>query len=120
MALNIRIPDSAWSEQQVTISNNVLTLAFKFNSRNDSWYVDISNSDNTENIISGLNVMPNQNLTGRYFLSDISEGNIWCVRKSTTSEPIGRDNFGIGKDFELWYIPDSEEQELGINGTIQL
>lgn len=120
MTIKIRVPDSAFSEQQVNLTDTVVTLTLKFNSRNDSWYIDIKDAANTTVVKSGIKVMPNQNLTGRYLLSDLTDGNIWCFRQKSSDEVIGRDNLGLDKTYGLWYLTLAEEEELGFDDIIQL
>lgn len=120
MATKIRIPDTPFSEQKVVIGDNLLTVILKFNSRNNSWYLDIKDAVGENNIISGIKIMPNQNLTGRYVIDEFSNGNLWCQRNVNTDTVLGRDNFGINKDYGLIYLSNDEEEILGINGFIQL
>lgn len=120
MASKIKVPNSAFSEQQVNIGLDQITLILKFNSRNNAWYLDIKDSSADAEILSGIKVMPMQNLTGRYILDNFPSGNIWCMRQNSVSDPIGRDNLGTDKDYGLWYFSNEEEEELGINGNIQL
>lgn len=120
MAIRIRVPDSAFSQQQVNLENTVLTFILKFNSRNLSWYLDLKDASDTNNVKTGIKVMPNQNLTGRYNIPELTNGNVWCLRQQSTTEDIDRENFGLNRAYGLWYLTSSEEQELNINGVIQL
>lgn len=120
MANNIKVPNSAWHEQAIIVSGTVIRLIFKFNTADQSWYIDIL--DNSGNgILYGLKVMPNQNLTGRYnTLQNLPDGNLWCIRDKNDTSPVGRDNLGIGKAYNLVWYSSAEEEELGINGRVQL
>lgn len=120
MALRIKIPDSANSRQEVALGGEVLLLDLSFNSQNKGWYMSLKSPVDLSEILSGRQLKPNQNLTGRYFLDELPEGNIWCLRQTTSSQDITRDNLGVDKDFCLFYLSNSEEEELGINGKIQL
>ena len=120
MAIKIRIPDSAYSEQQVNLADTVLTFTLKFNSRNSAWYLDIKDAANTSDVKTGIKVMPNQNLTGRYLIDELQNGNIWCLRQQSTFDDIDRENLGINEAYGLWYLTSSEEEELQIDGVIQL
>lgn len=120
MANAIKIPDSAWHEQVVTLSGNSYRITQKFNFRDDSWYVDIENLS-TEEGLYGLKLMPQQNITKQFRYGDIVVGgDLVCARIKKDFSSVGRDNLGIGKVYELWWIPDEEQEELGIDGFIQL
>lgn len=120
MATNIKIPNSAWHSQDVTVSGVLLDLTFKYNTSDESWYVDIANPSGAS-ILDGLKVMPNQSLTQRYsYTNGLPDGNLWCIRRKNDLSAVSRDNLGIGKTYELWWVSSEEEKELNIDGTIQL
>lgn len=106
--LIIDIPDQASSSQRVNLSNNLVTLVFNFNVRDESWYVDVYDDTRTNAIVLGIKVVPNQTLTGNYLLSELSGGELWCIRFRNTSEPIDRNNFGSDRDYRLVWMTDQE------------
>lgn len=119
MALNINIPNFPYSRQSISIKNVGITLVCKFNTINSSWYLDLYNASGTELVVAGIKVMPNQNLTGRYLLDILPEnGNLWCLRKRSTKESVGRSNFGINKDYSLYWLTSEEEVNLGLSDEI--
>jgi len=120
MASSIILRDDAYYSQIVSLSNSLFKLTLKFNSVNQSWYLDISSVSGREKYLTGIMIVPNQNLTGRYIVDELSEGNLYCVKNSNTKEPLGFSNFGNNKDYRLYWIPSNEERELGINELIQL
>lgn len=120
MALKILTSSEPYSEQRVTIGGISLTLTFKYNSRNSSWYMDIKDGSNTNTILSGIKIMPNQNLTGRYILKNFPSGNFWCIRQKNDFTPINRDNFGSDKVYALYWLTSQEEGEAQIDNKIQL
>ena len=122
MATVIKVPDSAYSDSEVTLSGKTYIFTFKFNSRNSSWYLDLKDSDG-DIILAGIKIMPNQNLTGRYISTtseNFPDGNLWCFRALNDFSPIGRDNFGLGKTYELTFLTHQDEEDFGIGNTIQL
>lgn len=120
MPTSIKIPDSAWHIQDVTVSGTLLRFTFKYNTADESWYIDLKTASDRD-ILSGVKVMPNQSLTERYsYTQDLPDGNLWCVRRKNDFSPVSRDNFGIGKAYELWWITGEEEEGANINGIIQL
>lgn len=118
--LLINNPDHPNSKQTVTLGDSLVTLYFKYNSRNKSWYIDIKDSTDTDAIIDGIKVMPNQNLTGRYILNDLAGGNLWCIRNTQDYTSIDRDNLGEDKTYSIYWVTDEEEAEAGVDEYIQL
>lgn len=120
MALKIRVPDSAYHTQSINLGGNTYNITFKYNTSDSAWYIKLSQLDGTP-ITSDIKVMPNQNLTGRFpVYTPLPNGNLWCRRAKNDFRPIDRNNFGIGKTYELVYLTIEEEIEAGIDGTVQL
>lgn len=82
--------------------------------------MSVKDSSNNNTIISGLKVMPNQNLTGRYDIEELLSGNLWCIRNSNDFSAIDRYNLGEDKSYSIYWIPSEEEVEVNIDDTIQL
>ena len=120
MALEIFVPSTPYSEQQVSLGESVLTFEFKFNSRNSSWYLNLYDSQKETEILTGIKIQPNQNLTGRYKLEGFPLGALWCLRVQSSEEVLGRYNLGVGKNYSMFYLSDDEELERVANGFIQL
>lgn len=116
MAVSIPIPDTGWTRQIVSLSGKSYVFDIQYNTRSLRWYINLEL--NGQQIINSLKVIENINLTGRYLIDDLSEGNLYCVRVKETSEPAGRDNVGLGKDYELLYLTNEEVVET--LATIQL
>lgn len=120
MATNIKVPNSAWHTQEISVEGSLLNITFKYNTADAGWYISLS-TINDNLILGDTKVMPNQSLTGRYkYLEGLPSGNLWCVRRKNDFSPISRDNLGIGKTYELWWLSAAEEEEVGVDGTIQL
>lgn len=120
MASEIKIPNSAWHEQSISVSGDLIQIVFKFNTRDDSWYIDLL-EDTGEGILYGIKVMPNQSLTGRYsYLDSLPSGNLWCLRVKNDFSPINRNNLGIGEAYSLFWLSEEEEKEWGLDGKVQL
>ena len=118
--LLINIPDEPYYTQRVTLESTAIRLITKFNSRNNSWYLDIKTGGGSSDILSGIKIMPNQNLTGRYDLPLLPDGNFFCLRTQNRFDDIGRDNFGNDKVYQLYWVPTDEELEAGLDGITQL
>lgn len=112
MAVSITIPDTAWSRQVVSLSGSSYVFETRYNERSSRWYINITLGG--VSVINSLKVVENVNLTGRYLLDNFNDGNLFCIKIKETAEPAGRDNFGIGKDYELWYLTNEEIETLGI------
>lgn len=120
MAQIIRTLDSPYYDQTVTLSNNTYNLLFKFNTSDLAWYLTIRD-EQLNIIVSGIKIMPNQNLTKRFdYLQKIVGGNIWCFRRKKDFTPIGRDNLGYQNTYELWWLTSQEEEDFNYDGVIQL
>lgn len=120
MAQKIKILDTPYFDQEVTLSSQPYNLLMKYNQSDDSWYLTVR-TKTKEVITSGLKLLPDQNITySRQYLDIMPNGNLYCLRVKANDESLGRDTLGIGKTYELWWIPTSEEEELGIDGRIQL
>jgi len=118
----IRINNSTkpYSEQNVSLSGVSLTLILKYNIINSSWYLDIKDQSGSVEIISGIKVMRNSNLTGRYILEGFPDGNIYCLQNKSSDDLVTRNNLGADLTHSLYWLTSLEEQEFGIDGYIQL
>lgn len=120
MSLLIRVPTSAYHTQRVTLNEISYEVTFKYNTSDKYWYIDISLTGG-EILILGRKVMPNQNLTGRYpYEKPLEGGDLWCLRRIVDFSDVGRNNFGIGKTYQLVWLSDEEMIEASVNDTIQL
>lgn len=118
--IEIIIPSVTHSSQVVSLDNRVFTLEIKWNSRNESWYMSLYDAQEIQTYISGIKIEPNQNLTTRYNIPNLIRGNIFCIRTKNTTNPIGRDNFGVGKEYSLFYLRDDIFEGVDLNEFIQL
>lgn len=121
MAIEIVVPDSAWSEQQITLGGETYNIVFKFNNRDSAWRFDLFDLDQNE-IISGIKIMPNQNLYERYknTYPELPSGALICFKSKTSDiNPLGRSNLGVGKTYNLIWLSDDEVTEYNLNGIIQ-
>lgn len=120
MAKRIKVLDRPFFNQDVILGGRTYNLLFKFNGSDKSWYLSLRDSFNTE-LLTGIKVLPNQNLTEVFaYQNKLIGGNIWCFKSKDTKDPIGQDNLGIDEAYELIWLTTEDEQALEINGTIQL
>lgn len=120
MTRRIKIADSPFFNQDVLLAGTTYNLLFKFNDSDKSWYMTIRDSQKNS-LVSGIKIMPNQNLTLPYsYLNIFPDGDIWCLRLKNDFKPIGRDNLGINKTYELVWVSSEDTIEGGYEGVIQL
>ena len=106
MPQGINIPEQASAKHRLALGANSYVIVFRFNSKDKAWYFDLY-SDSNALIKGGVKVMPDQSLLLRYLLDEF-DGDIVCQRVNNTVEELGRNNLGIGKDYELVYFSQEE------------
>lgn len=105
--IKINIPDSSWSESRMSLDGRLYTIEFRHNSRDDRWRLDIYYQG--EPVIRGLKLMENQEVTDRYILDNWNPNTyLIAVRMKNTLNLINRDNLGINKTYELYFIEDGD------------
>lgn len=119
--LEIVVPDSAWSQQQITLGGDTFNIVFKFNNRDKGWRFDLFDLDDNE-IISGIKIMPDQSLIERYksTITSLPTGAIMCVKvKESDLTELGRNNLGVDKTYRLLWLTDAEVEEYNLDGIVQ-
>lgn len=106
MPLSISIPTSPSERSTVTLSGVEYEFFFNFNTRDSRWRLSIS--INGKLLVSSIKLVESQNLLGRYILEDFSHGNLFCIRFKEDGLPVGRNNLGIDKAYELVYLTNQE------------
>lgn len=109
MAVEIPVPSVSFSEVSVTLSGIEYQLVFKLNSRDNRLYFDLYRDEVL--VKGGIKIMENQSMLSRYLLDDFDHGDLQCIRKDTTDQPVTLDNIGIDKPYGLFY---STNEELGL------
>lgn len=112
MPLQIRIEDNPYQEKLITLNGNSLFITFSFNTRDNRWYFDLVDR-NAIDVVSGVKILPEQNLTGKYLdVASLLGGNFYCVNTKLDGKDVTRDNFGTDRQFQFWYFSEAEEEEL--------
>ena len=106
MPLLISVPDSANAASEVTLGGQDYTFEFNFNTRDSRYRFDIL--QNNVPVIRGLKIVENASLTSKYDLPNFNHGELLVINTEQTSDPVGRNNFGIGKPYELVYFTNAE------------
>lgn len=117
MAVEILIPNSPWSYQEVTLEAKTLKIELMWNTRattkgEGNWFIDLYDI-NDELVLGGVKVVESINLFSRYLKDEVPQGAFVCVKVKDNAGILGRDN--LGTDYKLFYIT---KEELA-NGTIQ-
>jgi len=103
MAIKIDIPDSSFSETEITLGGISYNFIFRYSGLEDTFYLDLEREE--QRLVSGLRLNTGNLLTGKYDLPDF-EGQLVLVRLKETDQPPSRDNVGIGKAYELIYLEE--------------
>jgi hypothetical protein len=111
MPLEIVVPESPFTIQDITLGGFKYDFTYAFNTRDDRWRFDIVDADNNP-VITGVKIMENQDLLGRYILPGFSHGGIFCIRVLETTDPVGRNNLGSGLPYSLFYFTNEELSAL--------
>lgn len=110
MVISIDVPDSAWSEQNVPIDGVDYLFEFTFNSRDRLWTMNVY--DGEYPVILGTRLLVSGNLFGNYVLDNFEGGLLTLLRVKDDGQPVGRNNLGIDKAYQLIYISDGELESI--------
>lgn len=105
MFYEIPIPTSAFSTLSISLDNQTFRLNFRWNTREQSWSMDLCKSDGVV-IAGGLKIVANVDLTSRFQAVGAPPGAIISIGESTKAERPGRDE--LGKRVKLYYMDEVE------------
>lgn len=106
MPLSLSVPDTSWSTQSMTLGGAEYTITLIWNDRDSRWRFSLAKDEVP--IVSGIKLVESQSLLSRYILPDFGHGDIFVLRSKKDGLPVGRDNLGIGKAYELVYFTNEE------------
>lgn len=98
-------------EAQITLSDVIFNLNFKWNALNKYWIMSIYNR-NDQPILLGVKVVVNWNLTSQYVVVGAPQGDIICQNVLGQFGDIMR--FDMGEVAELFYYENGELEALVI------
>ena len=99
------------SEVTVTLSGNAYNLETIWNTRAQGWYMAVSDKDKNL-IIDFERITANQQIVSQN-RENFPDGQLIAYPiRTAPDEVMGRDNFGVGKSFEVWYFTNEELDEL--------
>lgn len=118
MPVQIKVADNAYQSKLITLNGNSLFFTFTFNSRDQRWYVDVVDRNNTD-IVNGVKILPAQDLTSKYIdLSTSIGGYLFCIDTRQSGQDVTRLNFGTDKQFQFWYYTNKEIEDILNDSTI--
>ena len=98
----ISTPNTANSTQRVNLSGSNYILKQRFNTRTQSWYIDVLNNSG-DVLIYGSKLLLNVPLVVRN-LNSMPDGNLAVYKKiGAKSTVLGRNNLGVDQDYVLCY-----------------
>ena len=98
----------AW-QAQITLTNVIYILFFKWNALNKYWIMDIYDR-NDQPILLGVKVVTNYNLTKQFVVSGMPSGEIICQNIFDNWNDIER--FDMGQTTELIYYEAGEFEAI--------
>ena len=109
MAIQINTPDTASSEQLVTLNRKSYRVKNNYNSRFDTWSITVL--DTSGNIvIAGEKILPFKDILTRYVKDNILGGILFV--SSTDETRVSRDNYGLDKTHTLTFATFEEVEAL--------
>jgi hypothetical protein len=85
---------------RVTLSGVIYTLYLHYNVRMDRWIMDIQDASGNQ-ILSGIALIINRNLTGQYRTLQIPTGVFFCTDETNKDTQPTLDSFGT--NHSMWY-----------------
>ena len=106
--IEISVPDTANSRQNTQIDGTSLIIKFRYLERNKGWEISVFDINGSA-IIAGCRIQPDVLLFDRHGFGDrLPDGVFACLKVRATDEVLGRDNFGVGKDYNMFFFSQSE------------
>lgn len=103
----VSTPVISYATNKTSLNGETYNLTYRFNERTSRWKLDLAKDDTTP-IVSNLTLVEDQILNDHLTLPDFGEGLLIVNKSRTTDELCGRDNLGIGKDYELLFSTKTE------------
>lgn len=96
--INVKLP---WQQFKITLSGVIFTLEFKYNGRMDRWIMNINDASGNQ-VLQGMVLLINRNLTGQYTTLEIPEGVFYPADDTGQDTQPGQNSFGV--DHTLFYL----------------
>jgi Domain of unknown function (DUF6983) len=90
---------------RITLSGVIYTLTFKYNTRMSRWVMEIDDANDNQ-LLSGIVLLIERNLTGQYLYLAIPPGVFFCTDDTGQDTQPVQTSFGV--DHTFWYVdPDA-------------
>lgn len=106
----LRIEDSSYQIQRVNLNNTIYNVQLSFNSRDSGWYLDLFDI-NLNPILQSKKLQWGSLVSKKYILPQMVGGDLYIFKTQIINEPLGRDNFGEDKLYQLVYLTDVEIEQ---------
>lgn len=104
--ITLPTPTNSWTTHKASLAGKTYTFTYRFNSIAERWFLDIYLDD--EEVITGQMIIEGSILFYGNPIKNFEHGKIVPVRNRETTNPIGRNNLGIGKEYSLYYLSNEE------------
>lgn len=108
MSVILNLParnDLPYYKFKITLSNVIFSLDFKYNTRMSRWIMNINDASENQ-ILSGIPVLINRNLTAQYSTLSIPAGTIFA--NDDTGQDTQPTQFSFGTDHTLLYLDPTQ------------
>lgn len=107
-------------DQTVTLDGRPYLLTFRYNQREDRWYMDVADVDSNADIANGIKIVVGVDLLAKWrYLANCPAGVLVCNNNSQTDDSApGLSELGPGLRCELMYITLADAQTLAATGTL--
>jgi hypothetical protein len=107
MILKIPVPKVSFATNVVPLGGQSYNFTFRFNERSNRWKLDISTAEG-EVVRNGLTLIEGTFPLSHMYTPNFLHGVIGVIQTQDGTDPAGRDNLGIGKQYELIYASVDE------------
>jgi len=92
--------DVPWYTFQITLSGSIFNLIFRFNTRNNRWFMDINDAVGNP-VLLGVPLLVDTNLFGQYTSLNLPDGIMFPTDDTGTG--IQPTLYSFGTECTLWY-----------------
>ena len=104
--LTIAIPDSADTSSQVSLGGELYDFRFSYNDIDRVYRLAIYKLQ--KKVITSIDLKTGALLLQKHTLPDFDHGDLFLAKVKARKVPPERDNVGVGKDYELVYMTNTE------------
>lgn len=97
---------------EIPLEGQVYIFEYRWNSRTEAWYLSVDLD--TERLISEAKIMADSSIFENYVIQHLPDGSFKVITFSD-KDPLELENFGIAKDYELWFISEQDILNLEAN-----